>query len=300
MTPDEYAEEFTASLVIADASSDRTAQSMSGQVGVSDLGWCQEYVRRLIVQAPRTDSPFSMAAVVGNWADKGIKSARELVRPELLLDVPLTVTLPNGAKVPGTADEIDPDEPAVTDYKSKDKRGLAAIRRGTSTRTNRWQRHNYGAAAIQAGLVPEQGLVVRNVWMDRSGREKKPHVEQEPFSWDVVAEASAWLDEVLDAVKHGETARKEPPRHECRDYCPFYTACRRDEVEVGPITNPRLVEAVNLYGEASDQAKDAKAVMDALRDEVEGLTGRTDRYELVSTKVNKGRGHMSVTARRIA
>jgi hypothetical protein len=295
LSPDEYAAQFEASLRVADASTSRTIQSVEGVIGISDLGYCQEQTRRTITKAPRTDSPKSLAAMIGNWVDYGVKAAREATS-DVLLNVPLIVKLPNGAEIPGTADEIDPDEPAVCDVKTK--HSLAAIRRGHATQQNRWQKHLYGAAAIQAGIVKEDGLVVRNVWLDRSGRDHKPHVEQEPFSWDVVGEASAWLDDVMQAVLNDSEALKEPPRNECRDWCVFYTACRGPEVELGPITNPRLAGAVDMYAQAAEDKRLAESIMDALGPDVENVSGRTEQAEIVSTQVNRKTGPtVSVTAR---
>jgi hypothetical protein len=81
VTPDDYAADFTSSLRVADATTARSLQSASGQVGISDLGFCQEYVRRLVTRSPRTDAPAGLSARVGNYVDEGIKRDRAAARP---------------------------------------------------------------------------------------------------------------------------------------------------------------------------------------------------------------------------
>lgn len=295
MTPEERAGEFMASLQVADAIRPRSIQSHEGVIGGSDIGWCAEQLRLKIVQAPRSNSPDSFAAMAGTWMHAGAFEYREEVRPELLHEQRLVAELPNGAKVPVTVDEIDPDEPSVGDLKTKDR--LADIRKGRSTTQQRWQRHLSGLAAIQAGLVPEQGLIVWNLWLDRSGHDKKPFVEQELFSRAVIAEITSYLDDVLYAVRNNEEAAKEQPRHKCAQWCEFYTLCRGDEIESGPISNPILAELVDMYAQASEDRRTAEEVMDALRADVENVTGRTSKSQITSTRVNKGKGYTSITAK---
>ena len=53
-------------------------------------------------------------------------------------------------------------------------------------------------------------------------------VEQEAFSWDVVAEASAWLSDVTYAVENNEEAAKDQFYNICKSICPFFSSCRKD------------------------------------------------------------------------
>lgn len=295
MSADTYAQVFALDLKMGDLHRPRSQQTTDGVIGISDLGGCAEYVRRLVVKAPKTDSPNLMSAIVGTWCDQGMKESRMRANPNLLLDVALSVTLPNGAVVPGTADEIDQEEPSVTDYKSKD--GLSAQRRLQTPQQARWQRHNYAAAAIQAGIVPEEGLIVRNVYIDRSGKDETVHVEQEAFSWDVVNESSDWLTtQVLERVKDGEESSKDQPITFCKRYCAFFSSCRLGDVEIGPISIPELAAKVDLYAQAGKVEREAKAIKDDLRNDLEGVTGRTQTAALKSTWINSRGGYWRLEA----
>lgn len=286
LSAEDYAATFSADLAAADRSAPRSLLSASGQVGISDLGGCSEKVRRMIAKTPATDSPSGRAAMIGNALDRMFKTARQKANPHLLFDVPVQLTLPNGAVVPGTVDEVDPDEPSATDYKSKD--GLADVRKAGPDLQNRFQVHNYYAALIQAGTVPEGG-VVRLIYFDRSGSDPNDVVFQEPFSWAVVKQSSDWLEAVIEAHKAGDEASKDRPRPFCRRFCEFFSTCRGPELAAGTISIPRIAQMVNLYAEADEMQKQGTAIKAALRDDLAGVTGRTDKAELVSTSVN-GKG----------
>lgn len=291
LSADEYAAVFQMDLHAADARSARTRQTASGQVGISDLGRCQEHTRRIIAQLPATDAPATAAAFMGHAAHDKIEAARHAANPQLQFNRRVTLTLPNGAEVPGTIDECDPDEPSVTDWKSKD--GLADIIKEGSTRQQRWQRHGYYAALVQAGEVPVEG-VVRNVYIDRSGQDERVHVEQEPYDPSVLVEMSEWLDDVFSAHIHGQEALKEKPRTWCRRFCQFYSACRLGEVEEADLTNDPLASAVDRYAAAVADAKEAEQRKAELRPLVLGVTGFTAKSRIQSTKTNKGAGSWRV------
>lgn len=216
LSADDYAAITSMDLHALDLTHPRTRQALSGQVGISDLGKCQEQTRLLIGQQQPTDSPSTWAAQVGTALHDKWAAARAAGNPRLMHNVKVELTLPNGLVVPGTADEVDPDEPSVTDAKTKN--GLAVVRRQGADRQQRWQRHGYYGALVQAGILPAEGIV-RNVFLDRSGKDDRPHVEQEPYDPTVLDEMAAWLDEVVDAHKAGHEALKEKPRTFCRSYC---------------------------------------------------------------------------------
>jgi hypothetical protein len=174
------------------------------------------------------------------------------------------------------------------------KGGLSAARRmWAGEQQPRFQRHLVYEGLRQQGVVPAEG-VVRNYVVDRSGKEAAPFVYQEPFDPGVVAEASAWLDDALQAVKDDTEAPKDRPRPWCRSFCEFYTACRAHEVPSEAITSPRLAELVDAYGDAKAQARAGTDLAEALRDDLTGLTGHTARYSITSTWINKGNPHWRV------
>jgi hypothetical protein len=266
-----------------DGGRDRSKQSDAGVIGVSDLHTCREKVRRTLLGMVATDVPEKWAAIVGTYVDEGVKAARKAARPWLLHDVDLTVKLPNGLEVPGHADEIDTQEGSVTDYKTKDK--LSLVRRLGADEHDRAQRHLYYLGAHQQGLVPAEGIV-RNVWIDRSGSDSHPHVEQEPFSMDVVLAAQAWYEDAIYAAKHGEDAMKDWPRSMCSRFCEFFTACRGSEpVDEEYLTGHRAAILAELVA-AKTTEKQAAALKDAARNELLGVTGRSDTHWVRSTVTN--------------
>lgn len=289
LSPEDYAHGFQFDLAAHDLLSDRSRHADDGGIGASSFG-CREEMRRTLAKVPATDSPDKMSALIGSYIDAGIRQARAAANPNLQFGLKLSVTLyPQVAGKPGftfpvNPDELDPDEPSCTDYKTKD--GLAAIRRGFVEDQARFQRHLQYLAAHQAGLVPPEG-VVRNVFIDRSGSDQRVHVEQEPFSWAVIEEATEFLNDALYAAKHGEEAFKDRPRVFCKNFCRWFSDCRGAEIEIEEITDPDLAARVDAVGDARAAAKVETAVADALlNDGLRGLTGRTDRYSIVSKWVN--------------
>jgi hypothetical protein len=284
MDADEFAGHFAFDLNAFELLSPRSMQQDAGTIGVSDLHTCREKVRRHIVGAPTTDVPDKTAAIIGTYIHAGVLEARKASRPHLLHEVELHITLPNGFKLLGHADEIDPEEPAVTDLKTK--AGLDLVRRAGATEQMRAQRHVYYLGALQAGLVSHDKGVVRNVFIDRSGSDPHPHVEQEPFDMNVVYAAQEWLSDAQYAADHGEEASKDWPRPMCENYCPFYTSCRGGEdIAEDWLTGHRaevLAEAV-----AAKQRRDeAAAVLEQARAELIGVTGRSDTHWCRTTTVN--------------
>jgi hypothetical protein len=301
MTPENYALDFRVDLDTHDLLSQRTRHGDDGGIGASNFG-CREEMRRILTKAERTDAPDKHAAIIGSYIDAGVKTARKAANPRLVTDAELIVTMPNGYAFPVHPDEIDPDEPSVTDLKTK--AGLEAIRRGLADEQYRFQRHIQYLAALQAGLVPEKGIA-RNVFVDRSGRDSTIHVEQEPFSMQVIEEATEWLSDVLYAIKHNEEASKDRPRIFCQSWCPFYTSCREGEIDVEDITDTRLAAMVDTLGETRLRAKtNAQLIEELLKGDrpLAGLTGRTRRFQITSKWVNseKQTPHYRVETKEIA
>lgn len=283
MQPDEYAAGFTADVEVANATSARHLAGLDGVIGASSFD-CRERIRRTLKRVPPSSVPSKWAANVGSALDEWIKKVRGDANPNLLLKADLTATLPNGFVLPVHPDEIDPDEPSVTDYKTKN--GLAAIRGGFADDANRFQRHLQGFAATQAGLVTGD-LIVRNVFVDRSGKDPEPHVEQEPFSMDVVREATEFLGDALYAAEHDEEASKDKPRYFCKVACEHFADCRGNEIEAKFIADPDTRQRVEAFHAAKLRRDDSLELMAALRAEgLEGVTGETDKVRIVSTWVN--------------
>lgn len=285
MNPDEYRHNFVFDLEAHDSFRARSKQSDAGIVGVSDIYSSREKVRHLLLGHAPTDVPEKWSAIVGTYIHEGALAARKAMRPDLLHEVELTITLPNGVKIPGHADEIDPDEPSVTDLKTKD--GLELIRRVGADEQQRAQRHLYYYGALQAGLVHSDKGIVRNVFIDRSGKDATPHVEQEPFDMNVVYAAQEWLSDPLYAAEHGEDSLCDWPREFCRRYNPFHSLCKAHSDPGGEdyLTGHRAVVLAEMVA-AKKRLDEAKAVYEQARDELLGVTGNSDSHWVRSTVVN--------------
>jgi hypothetical protein len=278
LSPEEYAAGFVLDLTVDDMMSPRSQQADARELGVSDIGKCREYVRLFLDGVPFTDQPKTTAARLGTYIHSGVLEARRNAQPHLLIETTVVVELPNGMRVKGHADEIDPDAAEVTDVKTTD--GLSVVRREGANGQQRFQRHLYGWGAWQAGLfgdIHPSRVTVRNVWLDRSGGQEDVHVEQEPLSKDVLDEAVEWLYEVEEARTEGREAPKDQQVEWCRSFCPFATRCRGEEDTSVTIFEPETVRAVELYAEGHALAKEGEQLKKdalALIGDVQGSTGR--------------------------
>lgn len=285
MNAEDYAAHLMWDLDAHASASPRSQQALRGEIGASDLGFCRERTRRVLTHAVPTDVPDKWSAILGNYIDAGVKAARQASeRPGLMHDVRLQVTLPSGYTLWCSLDELDTEEPAYNDVKTKD--GLALIRRTTAGDQPRYQRHVCYYAAHQNGLVPAEGIV-RNIFLDRSGNDRHPHVEQEPFDMNVVLEADAWLSDAVYAAQHAEEAMKDAPRPVCERFCEFFTACRlrEDSAEQEYLTGHRARILAEMVA-AKKRRDEAAAVYDEARLQLMGTTGRSDRHWIRSTVMN--------------
>lgn len=277
LSPQEYADSFLLDLTIADMLDERSQQSADRELGISDLG-CHEYVRRFLDGQPFTDSPDTTAARIGKWLHAGALAARKTAQPHLLHEQTIYVELPNGLRIKGHADELDPDEPSVTDFKTVD--GLAGVEKSGANSQQRFQRHLYGWGAWQMGLfgdIDPAQVIVRNIWMDRSANDKHLHVEQEPLGPEVLSQAVEWLYEVDEARQENRPARRDKEWSWCRQFCAFFTACRGTEPPPTDLRDPELVDAADLYLEGLEltrQGDRLKKAAASVLGEVTGCTGK--------------------------
>jgi hypothetical protein len=274
--PQEYGDLFMIDLSIADQATGRNVQTDHRILGVSDINHCREYGRRFLSGQPFTDTPEGSQARAGTWAHAGILPAVQAQRPGSLIEQEVTVTLPNGFEVLGHLDLAEPDEPSVTDVKTIDGEPATVAKVGSSPQ-QRSQRHLYGGGAIQAGLVPRDGLIVRNIWLDRSGTPNPPHVEQEPYDPSYLDDAARWVDDVMHHVELGEPAPKDKDYYFCEMFCPFFTACRGGQVGEQPediVQSDELAAAAARYREGLEQEKAGVALKKAAADVLKRLEGQ--------------------------
>jgi hypothetical protein len=297
LDPDTYAGIYAWSLRTADAARPRTQQTIEGLVGVSDLFTCMEKVRLTITETPWSNVPDTTAAWVGSAIHEAAAKARKDVFPHLLIEQELRITLPSGYTILGHTDEIDPEEPSATDLKTAD--GLETVRKHGPDHQQRVQRAIYYLGGIQAGVLPEQGIA-RNVWLDRSGKDKTPFVSQEPYNPDYVAAGDLWLNQVIDAVKDGSQAPKEWPWHKCRSYCQFFTLCRGEEAPLARTDDPETIRAAQDVYEARQAEKVAKALVKQAKPVLDGFDGLAGPYRVHHSQVNANPPYMKLDVEKVA
>ena len=255
-------------------SSDRSLYAAGQRIGVSDIGTCREYVRRMIVGLPWSDPQEDYsAAFMGTAVGDHIEAA--MTSEEVHSQVTVTVNLKVRGyqmSVPGHVDLVGPDW--MTDIKSK--AGLTLVRRVGPSLNNIFQATLYAAALIESGDLPED-CMVSLTFVDRSGVEKTPYVVAWRFSRAIVDAAVEWLDDTLYAVENNEEASKDKPRDWCWNYCPYATDCRgRDTDASGLIEDPVTIEAIAAYREANGviraAEKDKKSALTVLSN-TSGSTG---------------------------
>lgn len=281
---------------------ERSQQAKDFVLGPSDMGYCSERVRRQLDRQIPEDPVDWNKAFIGTWLGEGLEQAAEqyaksgiqadVLSEKVMTQVELWVTLEADTmvfKIPGHADLLDPGRrPILLDFKAKD--GLHFVRKEPTPQGYQFQRHLYGLGAHQCGLIGSlDDLLVGNVYYDRSGRESLPYVQIEPFSHDVIHEATTWLEDVVYAYKHEEEARKEPPREVCETTCGFFTKCRGYDTDVeGRIDHPDHLSAVDLYLEGKDLEREGKRMKTAAQVRLKEIEGHTEVYTVRWTEISGG------------
>jgi hypothetical protein len=272
----------------------RSIQASGHRVGVSDLGHCSERVRRHLLgqQEPATDKT---AAFIGTALGDHIESAYLDVFPDMIRQAEVSITLHGDTGTYVLIGHPDLIEPRGRLIDVKTVRGLERVRRTGPSQQQQFQRHMYAKASHQAGLFDDDvalsDVKVSNVWFDRGGDDKEPHVHEEAYDERVVEAATAWLDDVVYAFQHGEEARKEPPIQMCEKACGFFLDCRAGRGgPQGLIADPDLLAAVEMQREAMDLERRARRLKDEAKAALQGVEGSTGAYTVKWVKI--GGGHV--------
>lgn len=277
----------------ASQATDRTQQSKQFKIGVSDLGHCSTYlVKRLQREEPKGEGDYQ-AAMWGTLIGDGIEQAIKVARPDAIIQSEVSVTLVTDQgtfTVNGHPDVILP-EGILLD--NKGTANMDVVRKyGFEDRQKKYQRHLYAKGAWEAGLFGDISLdqvLVGNLWHDRSATEKGFYCRLEPFSEEVVREASAWLEEVVYAFKNGVEAPKEPSREFCKGYCEYFDPCRLYDTDVeGLIQDPEMKVAAALYYEGLRKETEGKKQKQNAQKVLLGAEGSTGEYLIRWTQVNEG------------
>lgn len=277
---------------IQDAStfSERSQQSADFRLGISDLGFCSERVRRMIagIPEPVTDK---LAAFIGTAIGDHVEQAIIKRYPNAIQQASVSVNLSGDGGdyvVSGHPDVVFPHG-LLLDVKTT--RGLGVVRRTGPSQQQQFQRHLYARGAHEKHLfspdVALDDVKVANVWIDRAADEHTVYVHMEPWSADVVTQATFWLDDVVYAYLHGEAARKEPPREVCFAVCGHAPDCRARDTDVeGLLTDDEILAAVDLYREGIAMVKQGEKLKNEGKAYLTGVSGSTGKYSVRWVHVN--------------
>lgn len=268
---------------------ERGMQSKEYRVGISDLGFCSERTRRMLMQMDPDDSDL-LPAFAGTALGDHLERAVARAHPDWIVQTAVTVPLQGEIatyNVSGHPDVVDPSGRLI-DFKTT--RGLEVVRRKGASQQQQFQRHCYAKGAWLAGMfgdIPLEQVEVANVWMDRACEDREFHVHMEPYSEEIVDQATWWLDEVVHAYKTDSEARKEPPREMCAKACGFFATCRALDTDVtGLLTDDTVLASVGMYQEAQDLEREAKRLKSQARANLDGVSGSTGEFAVRWVWVN--------------
>lgn len=296
MTDEEkdLAERFYSAIQRHAIEGDRGRQSADFRIGVSDLGYCSERTRRMLMHEAPPDEPDMLLAwigtAIGDAAEEAVVLCQDLF-PGAIKQAETVTTLVGDRRtyeVLGHPDLVLPVEGILIDNKTSF--GLQLARRMGADQQKNFQRHCYAAGAWDAGLFPHHDLRdirVGNVWIDRSGMSKEVHVQLEPFDDAVLFQAAHWLEEVIDAYRAGREAEKEPPREVCETTCGFFKTCRAFDTDVtGLLEGPETLAAVQLYLDGKVAASFGDKAKKEAKAALAGISGSTGRHTVRWVDVN--------------
>ncbi len=268
--------------------SERSQQSADFRIGISDLGFCSELVRRMLagIPEPVTDKT---AAFIGTALGDHIEQAYCAMHPGAIRQAEVSLTLQGDGGVytlTGHPDIIDPSG-VIVDVKTT--LGLSIVRRNGPSLQQQFQRHCYALAAFE---MYDEGVTlddvrVANVWFDRAGDETFPYVHMEPFNPEVVGQAGMFIDDLVYAYLHDDAARKEPPREVCAKVCGHFADCRALDTDVeGLLTAPDIITAVDLYREGLALEKQGAKMKDQAKAALIDVSGSTGKFTVRWVHVN--------------
>jgi hypothetical protein len=276
---------------LVDHENDRP-RSQQWRLGPSELGYCREYVRNVMVGAPQQpNSEWPTAAIVGTLLGEHLE---EVAAKYLgaVTQVPVTTRLPNGLSISGHADMVLPERNALADAKSK--AGLADVRKEGPSLEHLIQVSIYTLGLVQMGVLTE-GATAHLIYADRSGQEQVLY--EVALDWDriqyFIEVCVDRIADVLDAQAHidngdVEWARslrdKTPPYcYHPRVMCPFRDLCWEGSewVPHDVIDDEDVIATVSQFVSVRDTHNAAGEQRARLREQLRGVSGITpDGYSV--------------------
>lgn len=271
-----------------DDNRERSVQSREGGLGMSDLGFCRQKATLQLRGTQADERVFgeggievpNWAANVGsaihNWLDEAFRDDDAVVLGSEY--GPVSAEFPSSRTVvSGHFDLAIPSLNLLLDAKTKNR--LEPARREGVTQNNVYQRHAYAMGAVAAGLLRDDGtLKVGNLFLDRSGKDKRPWVQITDFDPTLTHEIDQWLEDVVYAWQHNEDASRDVPATMCPYFCEFFDTCRggvlEDTHDPTLITDPDQIRAVQMYLEGQDLARRAKDLQGIAKPILAGANGR--------------------------
>lgn len=270
--------------------SERSRQSSAGVLGVSDIGNCREYVRRVIVaeEPSHTPNSYNQAAFNGTAIGDKIENAMIESYPDdgWIKQGVVVVKMKAGGfelSLSGHPDLYNRTD--LIDFKTMD--GLGVIRRSGPSMQQRFQTVLYADALIKRGDM-DKDCTLSLVYLDRSGSENTPVVWSRPYAEAEVEEARLWFEDVVYAVAHKEFTSRDPSREWCFACCPFAVACRGEDTDAeGLITDPLVIDAVKVYTEAHDTIKAAEKDKKSAASILIGLNGSVGTHTVRTIEIGE-------------
>jgi len=290
-TPEGLSALIHAAIFTFDAKRPRSIQSREGIIGPSDLGWCRQKTVLTIKGTPQSDSKSVWAAVIGTalgeYVEKSIKDTFPTWLVGSIDSIRVTYTSLNGDEISGTPDVVVPEFNLVADLKSKD--GFEWEQRKGSSTSNKYQRHAYAKGLVAAGILDgSRPVFVANVYIDRSGNIEMPLSEVQEMDFGLDDEITQWVEDVKYAVLHNEDASRDIAAPICQKICEFYTVCRgglpMSDSDV--YTDPDILNAVTMYVEGREMAKEGESQRKAAAKFLSGINGVADGWQIRSTEVD--------------
>ena len=287
----------------------RSQQQQAHRIGISTLGHCRQFAKYMVEEVPFSDERDKTAAFFGTIAGDAIEKQLKIDHPGWLVQDKLTFAT-GGYAIPGTCDVCIPASEGCTYeefvasrqpghvgekrymqgvWDGKSKAELESIRKYGPTQQQVYQIHAYTKGQILKGnLDPSKPIIIMDVYFDRSGRDVIPYGVAHLYRESVVDMIREWIDDVNYAVINHEDASRDMDRDWCYKYCEYATHCRGLDTDVsGLITDPEVLQKVELYVEANEMEAEGKRRKKLLKPMLQGINGSTGTHMVREIHTNE-------------